>query len=116
MKARGKISRQSIDYLGERARSGCVLRYSVSGRGGFPVDMLRYDRVGDFDYDRFSGTCEGVEGDLTAQSSPENVREVRTVTIAFAHGCTPARWSSFGWSVHDNVEEVKNTFRVAESA
>ena len=89
LKPLGPIPRELIDYHGVRARKGSKLEYTVTGRGNFPTDMLRYD-------------------DATALLSPHEIegRGERTVLIINAGGCTPARWSSFGWSVHDNVREV----------
>lgn len=88
LRPRGAIPRATIGYYGERARPGCTLRYTVSGRGVFPRDMLRYDDARD--------PPTGLMDD--------GKREVR---IHDAGGCTPERWRSFGWSVHDDIEEIR---------
>jgi hypothetical protein len=54
----------------------------------FPRDMLRYDDARD--------PPTGLMDD--------GKREVR---IHDAGGCTPERWRSFGWSVHDDIEEIR---------
>lgn len=87
LKPRGAIPRQSVGYLGEPAREGCVLTYTVSGRGYFPADMLRYDGAG-----------------MVPREYPRYVQEVTEFPV-IASRVTPARWSSFGWSVHDDITE-----------
>lgn len=88
-KPRGPIALDHIAYTGERARPGCVLRYRVSGRGIFPADMLRYDTA-----------------EVVGQPVPEErLREVTEFAIE-GNGCTPARWSSFGWSVCGSILEA----------
>jgi hypothetical protein len=89
MRPRGQILRADIGYTGTRAREGNVLRYTVSGRGNFPTDMLRYDNA------RPLSPVE-TEG-----------RALREVRIVAAGGCTPERWRSFGWSVHEDIEEMR---------
>lgn len=64
-------------------------RYKVQGRGDFPWDMLRYDRVYPLS-----------EPSPSIHDSGEVWREVRTVEVQ-GEGCTPDRWSSFLWSVVD---------------
>lgn len=83
-----KIYKDGIPYTGHRARGARRLRYTVSGRGNFPTDMLRYDGA-------------------IALLSPGDVagRDLRSVKIERATGCTPERWRSFGWSVHDDIVE-----------
>jgi hypothetical protein len=93
MKPRGIIETKSVAYTGERARKGCFFKYSVSGRGRFPDDMLRYD---------------GVTVDVAfASLVEEGIRELRTIMVT-GRGCTPARWSSFGWSVHPEISEMSD--------
>ena len=87
LKPMGPIPRDLIDYHGLWSREGCELTYTVSGRGTFPVDMLRYDSA---------SVLSPVETEGRAQ------REVR---IVHANRCTPERWRSFGWSVHDDIVE-----------
>jgi hypothetical protein len=82
-----------IDYHGMRVHDtqrikGRYLRYTVSGRGKFPADMLRYDSA-------------------VALTPTDDERGLRHVQIR-GTGCTPARWSSFGWSVHPEIEEHRS--------
>jgi hypothetical protein len=77
-------------YTGYRAREHYRLNYTVSGRGTFPLDMLRYD-------DAEALSPAEIEG-----------RAMRSVRIHNARGCTPARWASFGWTVGQIVEERRS--------
>jgi len=73
-------------------------KYEVQGRGDFPWDMLRYDRV----YPTTSPSPS-----MHAIASNSNIwREVRTVEL-MGNGCTPDRWASFLWSVVDAENAVK---------
>lgn len=89
LKPRRDIPRDTIGYYGEIARPGCRLTYSVSGRGHFPEDMLRYD------------SAVMVNG----EAPTERLTNVTVFEIS-GNRCTVERWRSFGWSVHDNVREV----------
>jgi hypothetical protein len=71
-----------------------LYRFKVQGRGDFPSDMLRYDRVWPL-----TEVCPSVH------ESGESWRKVRTVEVQ-GYGCTPARWSSFLWSVVDPEDAV----------
>ena len=62
-------------------------RYEVQGRGDFPWDMLRYDRVYPL-----TEPCPSM------YANREAWREVRTVLVQ-GEGCTYDRWQSFGWSI-----------------
>jgi len=87
--------RDTIGYHGIRAplrAPGTVFRYTVSGRGTFPSDMLRYDDA---------AAASDADAALMGGS-----RDLRQINIT-GQGCTPARWSSFGWSVHPEVLEVR---------
>ena len=64
-------------------------KYKVQGRGDFPWDMLRYDRV----YPISDPAPSQHDG-------PEAWAAVRTVAVE-GQGCTPDRWASFLWSVVD---------------
>jgi hypothetical protein len=66
-----------------------LYRYKVVGRGDFPWDMLRYDRVYPLS-----------EPSPSRYDVDERWREPRTVEVQ-GEACTPARWSSFLWSVVD---------------
>jgi hypothetical protein len=71
---------------------GNDLYFTVSGKGSFPVDMLRYDDCAfASDGDRDAAEVE-VDGD---------VEIVVDMVIENAGGRKPsvARWQSFGWSV-----------------
>lgn len=91
------------------------ITFQVSGRGAFPMDMLRYDRccpVRPDDVDKIT---------LSADNSTfEEMRKTRTVELAmtvpttkanahrlFDEGRIPTvgRWESFGWEVHS--KEIK---------
>ena len=61
----------------------------VTGRGDFPVDMLRYDRA---------SPVTGSDGDNMFES-----RELRSVSMRSYHEPTIARWASFGWSVGEEA-------------
>jgi len=87
----GPIPRETIPYAGVYAREGCEIRYTVSGRGFFPEDMLRYD----------GATL--VNGEVFTERLPN----LTTVAVK-GERCTPERWRSFGWTVHDDVIEVGN--------
>lgn len=75
-------------YSGHQSRKGWILEYVVSGRGRFPMDMLRYDSA------------------MIVNGEPptEYLREVCQFQIR-GRGCTPERWRSFGWSVHNDIVE-----------
>jgi hypothetical protein len=89
LKPRGLILLDWIPYTGVRARKDCSLSYTVSGRGIFPADMLRYD-----------------DAEIVGAAVPtERLREATDFAIS-GGGCTPERWRSFGWSVLDTVMEV----------
>lgn len=64
-------------------------KYNVMGKGDFPWDMLRYDRVWPLD---------PPEPHRMDSNGPWG--KVRTVEVQ-GLGCTPDRWSSFGWVVDD---------------
>lgn len=77
----------------ERDNTGTI--FAVTGRGEFPLDMLRYDM------------CHPVEP--SAHASIPNVRELRTIKLhsRYPHGLIhPGRWESFGWKVTsiNNIE------------
>ena len=95
MKPRGTIQRDAISYNGLRVHNGCLFTYTVSGRGRFPDDMLRYDVAMAF------GVTE-VDISAVKLSFWNETREVKII----GKGCTPERWRSFGWSVHDDIVEV----------
>jgi hypothetical protein len=63
-----------------------LYEYYVSGRGGFPFDMLRYD-----------GAYPAGSGD--AELLGRQAREIRSVKLFSYRPPTLERWSSFGWTV-----------------
>lgn len=66
-----------------------VYRYTVTGVGAFPIDMLRYDAA----YPSNSDAVSGI-----SHSRQEQVQR-RTVELRSHHLPTVDRWSSFGWTV-----------------
>lgn len=70
-------------------------RFTVKGKGVFPVDMLRHDHAWPLD------------GDM--QAIGQRVEYEATITLCAQKRrlITPARWRSFGWVVTDiDGEEV----------
>ena len=70
-------------------------RFTVKGRGLFPIDMLRHDH------------CWPVDGDYNhiSRSATSNA-EASIVLCAQMRRCiTPERWRSFGWVVTDIAGE-----------
>lgn len=73
------------------AGSRYVYIYKVTGRGYFPMDMLRYD----------SARPSGSE-DASAMGSIRGAADKqRTVELVGARPPTVARWASFGWKVEE---------------
>lgn len=71
-----------------------LLQFTVSGRGNFPIDMLRYERCYPVD-------SESVAAIVTSHKLTDELCEVRLETLAETKGAQPtvARWNSFGWRV-----------------
>lgn len=65
--------------------------FQVTGRGTFPLDMLRYDCCWPYE----SGDVSRIE----YERGKDDPQEVRRVTLSTYGTPTEARWSSFGWSV-----------------
>lgn len=61
-------------------------RYTVSGGGSFPLDMIRFDRC----WPRASRDVEKLDS--------KELRKVELISIAAP---TIARWNSFGWQVSE---------------
>ena len=82
-----KLTARQKDKLIEAAQN--AITFTVTGRGNFPHDMLRYD------------ICwpahEGESNKLTKTSGP--LEEARTITLRGLTGPTFARWRSFNWEV-----------------
>jgi hypothetical protein len=67
--------------------------FTVTGKGRFPIDMLRHDVCTPAD----NAAVEAIENlDNTG------VRDV-TLTAAKMRYITPARWLSFGWRVSSDI-------------
>ena len=68
--------------------------YTVSGRGEFPLDMLRYDECGfATQADRSSAL-----GELVPSTHVPGRRNIEMVSESGRHP-TVGRWESFGWTV-----------------
>lgn len=65
-------------------RPSRVYDYYVSGKGVFPVDMLRHDR------------CWPADGDSVAMF---DIRDKRSIRLKSYQMPAEGRWLSFGWSV-----------------
>jgi hypothetical protein len=73
--------------------------FTVTGRGLFPIDMLRYDMAWpatDEDAVKIVGADFGYDGD----GAPRHPRSIR-LGCAQTHGPTDGRWASFGWTLGD---------------
>ena len=71
-------------HLTQDARPRTRFEYVVTGRGEFPLDMLRYD------------ACWPASSSDVAKM--EAVREPRSIVMASYNAPTTGRWLSFGWS------------------
>lgn len=71
-------------------------RFTVSGSGAFPFDMLRYDAC----WPESEGT-DSYQLTITADTDPKQYFARREVTLLTEsrHGPTPGRWASFNWRV-----------------
>lgn len=75
--------------LERRQRLDSPTRFTVRGRGGFPMDMMRHDH------------CWPVDGEYMHIARSDGTKDEYSVTLcaqARRH-ITPARWASFGWTV-----------------
>jgi len=75
--------------------------FEVTGRGGFPYDMLRYDRC--YPTDTLSAQTMEIH-DEWAPDAAMRVKGDRTIKLRCIHSGkqwepTKARWNSFGWGV-----------------
>jgi hypothetical protein len=66
-----------------------LYEYKVTGRGSFPLDMLRYDRA-----------WPAYESEISAFAWEASTR---TLTLRSYQLPTTARWSSFLWAVGEVV-------------
>lgn len=61
-------------------------RFTVNGRGVFPIDMLRHDRC--WPLDNYAAVTDYNREPQTVTLFTDSVRTI-----------TPGRWRSFGWTV-----------------
>ena len=64
-----------------------LFKFTVSGQGRFPFDMLRYDQ------------CWPSNEDAIFRI---NEKEYRSIVMLGTRLPTSRRWLSFGWDVHNN--------------
>jgi hypothetical protein len=69
-----------------------LYKYTVSGRGRIPLDMLRYDRAAPFNVNDVAE----LEGSLFGD--PTQTYEIKLISH---QSPTAARWVSFLWVVRD---------------
>ena len=75
-------------------RPKAVYEYFVTGRGEFPLDMLRHDAAWPASGDQVSKiNAYYFENDIGRR------RASRSIKLRSYHAPTIERWSSFGWSV-----------------
>lgn len=72
------------------ARKQQPQRFEVTGRGAFPMDMLRYDAC----YPASEADAGVLQRVTTGRS-----REEATVALVSLRAPTQERWASFGWRV-----------------
>jgi hypothetical protein len=71
-----------------------TVEFLVTGRGSFPIDMLRYDRC--------SPKSEFDSGEIERSFQPRSHRATRLVALIGATEPTVGRWESFGWKVENS--------------
>lgn len=69
-----------------------LFKFSVTGRGIFPLDMLRFDSC----WPRFQGDTGTLYGSLTEKDAA-----TRTVHLIGLQTPSIGRWQSFGWQVKE---------------
>ena len=77
-------------------------KFTVSGRGAFPLDMLRYDQATVVD-----GTLDEIGASFENRNEAAQWMRRYTVNLrSYSYsGPTTARWNSFGWLVTDIEKE-----------
>jgi hypothetical protein len=75
-----------------------VVRFTVRGRGTFPVDMLRYDCCYPTSSD---GACSILTHYTDSEYNKERKVELSMVVEHKNQRPTEARWISFGWTVEN---------------
>lgn len=68
--------------------------FTVTGKGLFPFDMLRYDRC----TPKTEADSRVIE-DTTRRARTPDARLPKRVTLVGAQAPTEGRWHSFGWTV-----------------
>lgn len=87
-------------------RHAYVIVAEVSGRGAFPVDMLRYDDCVPLNFELVSDGYS--ERAVLIPGLGDKLLVARCVEFASGQGFTAARWDSFLWSVKAvNVETIR---------
>lgn len=85
--------------MAQRKLTVYPMRFTVEGRGQFPVDMLRYDACWpDSSEDVFALTVE--RGDIEEFTTTRKIHLRKWATSA-KELPTKGRWASFGWRVTD---------------
>ena len=88
---RSELKARWSEYkLDASERPKIVYEYFVTGRGDFPLDMLRFD------------ACWPATGEDAARLDVSFLtmkREPRSIRMRSYRAPTVDRWSSFGWSV-----------------
>ena len=74
-------------------------RFTVTGRGRFPLDMLRYD---------WARPAQSADSRKIEESfNQENHDKVVEITLVSMNKPAYGRWESFGWIVVQGPEKVK---------
>ena len=76
-----------------------TIRFTVTGQGEFPIDMLRYDACHPYTPQDVSN----IDGGLRLEEGRLVTRLVTLIHNAAGRGWRPTdgRWNSFGWDVRD---------------
>lgn len=70
--------------------------FKATGKGDFPVDMLRYDRCTPKGQEDAFQLTRAMHGGPWAE---------QTVTLMGYHEPTADRWASFGWTISEPTSE-----------
>ena len=81
-----------------------TFNYKVSGKGPFPIDMLRFDRAWPVHSDDANAIEYTMRPGLLTR---EERRNVPARNIHLCSVCRPInrRWESFGWRIVGDIEE-----------
>ena len=80
-----KLTNRQKDKMIEAAQN--AIEFTVTGRGMFPFDMLRYD---------LCWPASGGDAALLTYNDPHGLRHIELKGLKVP---TPGRWASFGWNV-----------------